>query len=85
MSQEAHEILQKALLLPDNERAELAGNLIASLDEVTDEDSEAAWQEEVARRAIELRSGKATTTTWNEVQLKAHSLLHGKVRFAPHL
>jgi hypothetical protein len=32
MTQEARELLQKALALPENERAELAGNLIASLD-----------------------------------------------------
>ncbi len=31
MTQDAHELLQKALALPENERAELAG-LIASLD-----------------------------------------------------
>lgn len=79
MSQEAQEILQKALLLPDNERAELAGSLIASLDEVTDEDSEAAWQEEIARRAKEFRSGKAATTSWSEVQLKARTLLDARL------
>jgi hypothetical protein len=28
MTQEARELLQKALALPENERAELAGNLI---------------------------------------------------------
>lgn len=31
-NKDAREILQKALALSDNERAELAGNLIASLD-----------------------------------------------------
>ncbi len=48
MTQEAHELLQKALALPENERAELAGNLIASLDETVDQDVDAAWQQEVA-------------------------------------
>ena len=46
MTQEAHELLQKALALPENERAELAGNLIASLDATVDQDADAAWQQE---------------------------------------
>lgn len=32
MTRDAQELLQKALTLPDKERAELVGNLIASLD-----------------------------------------------------
>ena len=36
MTHDAQELLQKALTLPENERAELAGNLIASLDQTED-------------------------------------------------
>ena len=50
MTQEAHELLQKALALPENERAELAGNLISSLDATVDQDVDAAWQQEAAVR-----------------------------------
>jgi putative addiction module component (TIGR02574 family) len=57
MTQEAHELLQKALALPENERAELAGNLIASLDATVDQDVDAAWQQEVVRRLHEVQSG----------------------------
>ena len=78
MTSDAQELLQKALLLPENERAELAGSLIASLDQNIDTDSDALWQEEVARRAAEVRAGKVTTTPWEEVQHKARTLLHGK-------
>ena len=53
MTQEARELLQKALALPDNERAELAGNLISSLDATVDQDVDAAWQQEVVRRLHE--------------------------------
>jgi hypothetical protein len=42
MTQEARELLQKALALPDNERAELAGSLISSLDATVDPDVDAA-------------------------------------------
>jgi len=78
MTQEAHELLQKALALPENERAELAGNLISSLDAVIDPDVDAAWQQEVVRRLHEVQSGEAKTVAWEEVQRKGRTLLHGK-------
>ncbi len=78
MTQEAHELLQKALTLPENERAELAGNLLSSLDATVDQDVDAAWQQEVVRRATEIQSGKAVTISWEEVQQKGRTLLHGK-------
>jgi len=78
MTQEAQELLQKALALPDNERAELAGNLISSLDATVDPDVDAAWQQEVVRRLLEVQSGKVATISWEEVQQKGRSLLHGK-------
>ena len=78
MTHEAEELLQKALSLPDNERAELAGNLIASLDSNIDPDVDAAWQQEVARRWDEVRSGKVTTVPWDQVQREARTLLDGQ-------
>lgn len=78
MTNKAQELLQKALSLPENERAELAGSLIASLDQSMDVDSDVAWQEEVARRAADVRAGKVSTTSWEEVQHKARILLHGR-------
>ncbi len=78
MTHEAKALLEKALALPDDERAELAGNLIASLDTTVDADADAAWQAEVARRAQEVRSGAVGTVAWEEVQRKARTLLHGQ-------
>ena len=78
MTQEAQELLQKALALPDNERAELAGNLISSLDATVDPEVDAAWQQEIVRRLHELQSGKVGTISWAEVQQKERTLLHGK-------
>src|SRR5438552_5335406 len=78
MSQEAHELLQKALALPENERAELAGNLISSLDAAVDANVEAAWQHEVSRRLQEVQSGNVKTVPWEDVRQKARTLLHGK-------
>ncbi|MGA8298923.1 MAG: addiction module protein [Terriglobales bacterium] len=78
MTERTQELLQKALSLPDSERAELAGSLIASLDTNIDPDVDAAWQAEIARRADEVRSGKISTIPWSEVQRKARSLLDGQ-------
>jgi putative addiction module component (TIGR02574 family) len=78
MTQEAQEMLQKALALPENERAELAGNLISSLDATVDQDVDAAWQQEVVRRLHEVQSGKVATIPWERVQQKGRTLLHGK-------
>jgi len=50
MTHEANELLRKALTLPAEERAELASTLIDSLDPITDEQAEAAWQVEISRR-----------------------------------
>ncbi len=78
MTHEAHELLEKALALPESERAELAGNLISSLDTTVDQDVDAAWQEEVVRRLHEVQSGEIKTVAWEEVQRKGRTLLHGE-------
>ncbi len=61
-------LLEKALKLPAEARAALAGSLIESLDEVIDENAEAAWAEEIARRVRELDSGKAKTIPWSRAR-----------------
>jgi putative addiction module component (TIGR02574 family) len=78
MTNEAQELLQKVLALPEKERAELAGNLIASLDATVDQDVDAAWQQEVVRRLHDIQSGKVKTVSWEEVQQKGRTLLHDK-------
>jgi putative addiction module component (TIGR02574 family) len=78
MSPETDELLQKAMTLPLEARAELACSLIDSLDETVDEDAEVAWQQEVVRRMDEVRSGKVKTIPWREVRRKGRALLHGK-------
>jgi putative addiction module component (TIGR02574 family) len=78
MTQEARDLLQKALALPENERAELAGNLLSSLDTTVDQDVDVAWQQEVVRRLNEVQSGKVKTIPWEEVQQKGRKLLHDK-------
>ena len=79
MTQQASELLQKALSLSEEERAELAGSLIESLDPAVDEAAEAAWNQEIARRIDDLDSGGAKTVPWETVRSRISSkLTHGK-------
>ncbi len=68
MTKQALELLQKALTLPEADRAALAGSLLESLDQVVDADAEIAWQSEVSRRISDLDSGKAKTVPWEELR-----------------
>jgi putative addiction module component (TIGR02574 family) len=60
MTQDATELLKRALALTAEERAELASSLLESLDDGHDDPAavEAAWNEEIARRIEDLDSGK---------------------------
>jgi len=79
VTQEADELLKKALTLPANERANLAGSLIDSLEEADETSAQDAWNDEIARRIEELDSGKAKTISWNEVRRRiATKLDHGQ-------
>jgi len=77
MTQQASELLQKALSLSEEERAELAGSLIegldATVDATVDEAAEAAWNQEIARRIEDLNSGKAKTIPWEVVRSRISS------------
>ena len=48
-----------ALNLPESERAELAHDLMASLDGPAEPDAENAWDVEILRRLAEIDSGTA--------------------------
>jgi putative addiction module component (TIGR02574 family) len=52
-------VRSEALDLPESERAELAQNLVASLDGPSEPDVEKAWDTEILRRLAEIDSGTA--------------------------
>ncbi|OGA55834.1 MAG: addiction module component CHP02574 family protein [Betaproteobacteria bacterium RIFCSPLOWO2_12_FULL_62_58] len=52
-------VRSEALSLSEAERAELAHNLVASLDGPADPDVETAWDAEILRRLAEIDSGTA--------------------------
>ena len=69
MSPEVSELLKKALALPPEARAALAGSLLESHDdEPADEGAEAAWAEEIQRRIEEIDSGKVHLIPYEEVR-----------------
>jgi putative addiction module component (TIGR02574 family) len=75
MSREATELLKKALSLPVEERADLAGSLIESLDNSEDDSVAAAWDEEIARRMAELDSGKVKPVPLEEARRRLSSAI----------
>jgi putative addiction module component (TIGR02574 family) len=75
MTDQAQEILQKALALSEKERASIAGSLLESLDGPADENVEAAWDEEIARRIADFDSGKSGSVPWEEVQARISARL----------
>ncbi len=75
MSTRADTILGSALALPPDERAWLASELIASLDEGEDADVEAAWAVEIERRIAEVESGEAKTVSWEDARTRIKSKL----------
>ena len=75
MTEKSQVLLKEALKLAANERAEVAEQLIASLDDAADPDVEQAWQEEVQRRLQQVERGEVKTIPWEEVQRR---LQHGR-------
>jgi len=68
VTQEANELLKKALELPAEERSALATSLIDSLEVTEDSAVEEAWNDEIARRLQEIDSGRAAMVPWADVR-----------------
>ena len=71
MSPQLIECETLALKLTPAERAELAANLIASLDSLTDEQNELLWVNEANRRYNEYKSGKVSAKPAEDVMRTA--------------
>ena len=73
MTSRAQELLREALTLPVEERADVAAELLASLDETPAQDAaevEAAWAREIERRARRVMSGESTGEPWEDVRAR---------------
>ncbi len=67
MTENPTELLQQALELPAETRAEMAAKLIASLDRETGEEVQRAWAREIERRVEAVRKGALRGEDWRPV------------------
>jgi putative addiction module component (TIGR02574 family) len=68
MTKPAAALLADALRLSEDARAELAAELIASLDGPRDTDAHQAWEAEIGRRIEAIESGRMPLESWDDVR-----------------
>jgi hypothetical protein len=68
------EVLKSALSLNLDDRAALAERLLASLDDLDEEEAERVWAEEAQRRLQEYQAGRAESVQAQDVANKAERL-----------
>jgi putative addiction module component (TIGR02574 family) len=72
MTQDAKKLLDEALKLPADARAELVGRLLRSLDEeesdLSPKEYEAAWSSEIERRLREVDEGRVQPASWEDAR-----------------
>jgi putative addiction module component (TIGR02574 family) len=81
MTSRAQELLREALALPADQRADVAAELLASLDEAPPDDPaevEAAWAREIERRARRVMSGESAGEAWEDVRARVMRRLAGQ-------
>lgn len=60
-------VFEEALRLPRERRAALAGALLSSLDDASDEDRDTAWSETIAERLAAVDRGEAAVLSEEEL------------------
>ena len=73
MSEQARKLLGEALQLSIKERAEVAAELLASMDGEPDADVEAAWAAEIEHRGRRALVGQGKGADWSEVRSRIES------------
>ncbi|MHB8253688.1 MAG: addiction module protein [Acidiferrobacter sp.] len=64
----AKEILDRALAMPEDDRAAIAERLLVSLDAKPDHNVEEAWQQEIQRRLLDIDRDGIACVPWEEVR-----------------
>lgn len=72
MTRAVEELYEQASRLPEEDRAELAGKLLESIEDLPDEGVEEAWAVEIERRMSDYRAGRVKTIPWSEVRAHLH-------------
>ena len=78
MTKAAKAVLADALRLGENERAELAAEVLASLDGPGDPDAEAAWEAEIRRRIDAIDAGAMELEPWDAVRRRIEREILGR-------
>ena len=75
---DAEELLTKALLLSQRDRAEMAAKLLESLSAPSEDDVDAAWAAEIERRCAAVDAGSVITSDWEDVRRRIESDIFGR-------
>lgn len=78
MSKATRSVLADALRLEPDARAEVAAELLASLDGPADSDAEAAWDAEIDRRVAAIESGTIRLEPWADVKRRIERDILGR-------
>lgn len=74
----APSVFADALRLRPEARAELAAELLASLDGPADPDAEAAWDAEIERRVAAIEAGTVALESWEDVKRRIEKDILGR-------
>jgi Putative addiction module component len=77
MTERAQELLREALTLAAEERADVAAELLASLDDPETDlsDVEAVWAAEIEKRARRVMASESRGVSWEDVRRRAEAEL----------
>jgi len=77
MTERAKELLREALTLAAEERADVAAELLASLDDPETDlsDVEAVWAAEIEKRARRVMASESRGVSWEDVRRRAEAEL----------
>ena len=81
MISRAQELLRDALALPADERADVAAELLASLDEPAPTEGTAVqgmWGREIERRARRVMAGESAGEPWDDVRRRVVRRIAGE-------
>ena len=78
MTKATESLLADALRLDEKARAELAAQLLASLDGPSDPDAATAWAEEIERRVNALEAGTERLESWENAKRRIATDILGR-------
>jgi putative addiction module component (TIGR02574 family) len=78
MTMPIRSVLADALRLDEDARAELAAELLASLDGPRDPDAAAAWDTEIDRRIEAIEAGRIALEPWDDVRRRIEGDILGR-------